>query len=49
MSIKLTETQLVTLSAAAPREDRCIAPPPNLKGAAAVKFAARLVKAELVG
>jgi hypothetical protein len=39
MSIKLTDTQLLTLSAAAQREDRCIAAPPNLKGAAAQKFA----------
>ena len=43
MSIKLTDTQLVMLSAAAQREDRCIAPPPSLKGAAAQKIAAKLV------
>ena len=48
MSIKLTDTQLLTLSAAAQREDRCIAAPPNLKGAAAQKFAAKLVAAGLV-
>ena len=48
MSIKFTDTQLVTLSAAAQREDRCIAAPPNLKGAAAQKFAAKLVAAGLV-
>ena len=48
MSIKLTDTQLLTLSAAAQREDRCIAAPPNLKGAAALKFATRLVAAGLV-
>jgi hypothetical protein len=48
MSIKLTDTQLLTLSAAAQREDRCIAPPPKLKGAAALKFTARLVTAGLV-
>jgi Protein of unknown function (DUF3489) len=48
MSIKLTDTQLVTLSAAAQGEDRCIAAPPNLKGAAAQKFAAKLVAAGLV-
>jgi Protein of unknown function (DUF3489) len=48
MSIKLTDTQLVTLGAAAQREDRCIAAPPNLKGAAAQKFAAKLVAAGLV-
>jgi hypothetical protein len=49
MSIKLTDTQLLTLSATAQREDRCIAPPSKLKGAAALKFAARLVTAGLVG
>jgi hypothetical protein len=48
MSIKLTDTQLLTLSAAAQHEDRCIAPPPKLKGAAALKFAARLVTVGLV-
>ena len=48
MSIKLTDTQLLTLSAAAQRDDRCIAAPPKLKGAAALKFAARLVAAGLV-
>jgi hypothetical protein len=42
MSIKLTDTQLLTLSAAAQREDHCMTAPPNLKGAAALKFAARL-------
>jgi hypothetical protein len=49
MSIELTDTQLLTLSAAAQRQDRCIAAPPKLKGAAALKFAARLVTAGLVG
>ena len=48
MSIKLTDTQLLTLSVAAQREDRCIAAPPNLKGAAALKFATRLVATGLV-
>ena len=48
MSIKLTDTQLLTLSAAAQREDRCIAAPPSLKGAAAQKIAAKLVAAGLV-
>jgi hypothetical protein len=47
MSIKLADTQLLMLSAAAQREDRCIAAPPSLKGAAALKFAARLVAAGL--
>jgi DNA-binding MarR family transcriptional regulator len=48
MSIKLTDTQLLILSAAAQREDRCIAAPPSLKGAAAKKTAAKLVAAGLV-
>jgi len=48
MSIELTDTQLLTLSAAAQRQDRCIAAPPKLKGAAALKFAARLATAGLV-
>jgi hypothetical protein len=43
MSIKLSDTQLLMLSAAAQREDRCIAAPPNLKGAASQKIAAKLV------
>ena len=47
MSIKLTDTQLLILSAAAQREDRCIAAPPSLKGAAAKKIAAKLVAAGL--
>ena len=47
MSIKLTDTQLVMLSAAAQREHRCIAAPPSLKGAAAQKIATKLVAAGL--
>ncbi len=43
MSLKLTDTQLVMLSAAAQREDRSIAAPPSLKGAAAQKIAGKLV------
>jgi Protein of unknown function (DUF3489) len=42
MSVKLTDTQLLMLSAAAQRADRCIAAPPSL-GAAAQKMAAKLV------
>jgi hypothetical protein len=48
MTIKLTDMQLLTLSAAAQREDRCIAAPPDLKNAAALKFATGLVAAGLV-
>jgi Protein of unknown function (DUF3489) len=48
MSIKLTDTQLIVLSAAAQREDRCLGAPPKLKGGAAHKFAAKLLTAGLV-
>ena len=43
MSIKLTDTQLLMLGAAAQREDHCIAAPPSVKGAAAQKIATKLV------
>ena len=48
MSIKLTDTQLVMLSAAAQRNDRCLVPAPNLKVAAAQKIAGKLIGAGLV-
>jgi hypothetical protein len=35
MSIKLTDTQIVMLSAASQRDDRCLVAPRNLKGGAA--------------
>ena len=41
--IKLTDTQLVILSAAAQREDRCLILPPTLKGGAAQKVANKLI------
>jgi hypothetical protein len=41
---KLTDTQLVTLSAASQREDRGIVLPPNLKGGVAQKFVAKLIE-----
>ena len=47
MSIKLTDTQLLMLSVAAQRQDRCIAASPSLKGAAARKIATKLVAAGL--
>jgi len=47
MSTKLTDTQLLMLGAAAQREDRYVVAPPSLKGAAAQKFAVRLVAAGL--
>ena len=37
MSVKLTDAQLVMMSAAAQREDRCLAAPERLKGAAVSK------------
>ena len=39
MSIKLTDTQLVLLGAAAQRKDLCLVAPPTLKGATAQKVA----------
>ena len=48
MSIKLSDTQLVTLSAAAQRDDRCLTPPEKLKGGAAHKVATKLIAAGLV-
>jgi hypothetical protein len=48
MSIKLTDTQLVMLSAAAQREDRRLVVPPNLKGGAALKVANKLISAGFV-
>jgi hypothetical protein len=47
MSVKLTDTQLVMLSAAAQREDRCLVAPPSLKGGAAQKVAKKLISAGL--
>ena len=44
MTVKLTDTQLVMMSAAAQREDRCLAAPERLKGAAVSKVSAKLVK-----
>jgi hypothetical protein len=45
---KLTDTQLVTLTAASQREDRGIVLPPNLKGGAVQKFVAKLIELGLV-
>jgi hypothetical protein len=47
MSIKLTDTQLVMLSAAAQRDDRCLVASQNFKGSAAQKLAAKLIGAGL--
>jgi hypothetical protein len=48
MSIKLTDTQLVLLGAAAQRKDLCLVAPPTLKGAIAQKVASKLISAGLV-
>jgi hypothetical protein len=48
MSIKLTDTQLMMLSAAAQRSDRYLVAAPNLKFAVAQKIASRLIDADLV-
>ena len=47
MSIKLTDTQLIMLSAAARRDDRCLVALQYLKGGAAQKVAAKLTAAGL--
>jgi len=48
MSIKLSDTQLVMLSAAAHRDDRCLTLPEKLKGAAAHKVVTKLIAAGLI-
>jgi hypothetical protein len=48
MSIKLTDTQLVLLGAAAQRKDLCLVAPPTLKGGAAQKVMRKLTSAGLV-
>src|SRR5580693_6138871 len=48
MSIRLTDTQLVLLGAAAQRKDLCLVAPPTLKGATAQKVANKLISAGLV-
>jgi Protein of unknown function (DUF3489) len=47
MSIKLTETQIVMLSAAAQRDDRCFASLASLRGGAAQKVATKLISGGL--
>jgi Protein of unknown function (DUF3489) len=47
MSIKLSDTQLILLSAAAQRDDRSLTPPEKLKGGAAHKVATKLIAAGL--
>jgi hypothetical protein len=48
MSIKLTDTQLVLLGAAAQRKDLCLVAPPTLKGATAQKVVSKLISAGFV-
>ena len=43
MSIKLTDMQILMLSAAAQRDDQCLIAPRNLKGSAAQKVATKLM------
>jgi hypothetical protein len=45
MPIKLTDTQLVLLGAAAQRKDLCLVAPPTLKAATAQKAASKLISA----
>ena len=44
MSVKLTDAQLVMMSAAAQRKDRCLSAPATIKGAALIKVGAKLAK-----
>ena len=48
MSVKLTDTQLILLGAAAQRKDLCLVAPPTLKGATAQKVASKLISAGFV-
>jgi hypothetical protein len=48
MSVKLTDAQLVMMSAAAQRKDCCLSAPATIKGAALSKVSAKLVKLGLV-
>jgi hypothetical protein len=48
MTIKLTDAQLVMLSAAAQREDHCLTAPDKLKGAIVAKVGQKLLKLGLV-
>jgi uncharacterized protein DUF3489 len=48
MSIKLSDTQLVMLSAAAQRDDRSLTLPEKLRGGAVRKIAMKLIAADLV-
>jgi len=44
MSVKLTDAQLVMMSAATQRKDRCLSAPATIKGAALSKVGVKLAK-----
>ena len=44
MSVKLTDAQVVMMSAAAQRTDRCLSAPATIKGAALSKVSVKLAK-----
>ena len=44
MGVKLTDAQLVMMSAAAQRKDRCLSAPATIKGAALSKIGVKLAK-----
>jgi hypothetical protein len=48
MSVKLTDAQLVMMSAAAQRKDRCLSAPATIKGGALSKVGVKLAKLGLV-
>jgi hypothetical protein len=48
MSVKLTDAQLVMMSAAAQRKDRCLSAPATITGAALSKVGVKLAKLGLV-
>jgi hypothetical protein len=47
MPKKLTDTQLLTLTSATRRDDRCLAPPPKIRGDALRAFSAKVIAAGL--
>src|SRR5271169_5238623 len=47
MSIKLSDAQLVMLSAASQRDDRCVTPPSSMRGIQLVKTGEKLIAAGL--
>jgi hypothetical protein len=44
MSVKLTDAQVVMMSAAAQRKDRCLSAPATIRGAALINVSAKLAK-----